>query len=382
MYNYTASILCNLVRFMQKTILVSVSNDLSSDQRVHKICTYLTHKGYQVKLIGRRFKDSKPLNRNYKTQRMYLLFKGGPAFYFFFNVRLFFILLFTKSDMLLSNDLDTLPANYMASLFKRKNKLIYDSHEYFTEAEGLTGKNFKKKVWEKIEKYIFPKVDFVYTVNESIAQIYSNKYKKDVWVVRNCPLLTEKSYLKTRSELGLPEDKKILLVQGAYIDPDRGVMEALLAMQYIEHAILLIIGSGREIKNLKQASVSHQLTHKVLFIDKMPYEELIHYTHRADIGLTLDKPIHLNYKYSLPNKIFDYIHAGLPVVASRLPEIDKVFAKYEIGMQIPSHDAAVMAQIFKQALYSDKIPIWKNNLKLAAEFYNWQNEIKVLNKIF
>lgn len=367
---------------MQKIVLVSVSNDLSSDQRVHKICTYLTHKGYRVTLIGRRFKNSVDVNRAYKTKRMYLLFKQGPAFYFFFNLRLFFVLLFSKSNILLSNDLDTLPANYFAILFKRKNKLIYDSHEYFTEAEGLTGKRLKKKIWEKIEKFIFPKVDYVYTVNESIAEIYSKKYNKNVRVVRNCPLLQHRTYIKNRKDLDLPEDKKILLVQGAYIDPDRGIMEALLAMKYIEHAILLIIGSGRDINNLKNTSVKEKLENKVKFMDKMPYNELIEYTRLADIGLTLDKPIHLNYKYSLPNKIFDYIHAGLPVVASKLPEIDKLFNRFEIGMQIPSHQPQLMAEIFQKALYSNRRDIWKDNLKKAAQYYNWQNEIKVLDEIF
>src|ERR1051326_7175614 len=118
---------------MGKKIILSVTNDLTSEQRVHKVCLFLLKLGFNVILVGRQRRKSLPLeSRPYKTKRMFLLFEKGPLFYAEYNLRLFFYLLFHKADVLVSNDLDTLPANYLASTLKG-NKLVHDSHEYRSE---------------------------------------------------------------------------------------------------------------------------------------------------------------------------------------------------------------------------------------------------------
>ncbi|MCA1760901.1 MAG: hypothetical protein LC658_14130, partial [Bacteroidales bacterium] len=121
----------------KKRIIVSVTSDLVSDNRVHKTCTTLGEMGFEVLLVGRKLAGSQPLSpRNYQTKRIKLFFNKGPLFYACFNFRLFCLLLFSKCDLLLSNDLDTLPANFLASKLKNK-PLVYDSHEFFTEVPEL-----------------------------------------------------------------------------------------------------------------------------------------------------------------------------------------------------------------------------------------------------
>ena len=364
-----------------KHITVLVSNDLQFDQRVAKVCDTLLKLGYEITLVGRKLPSSNHFERPYEIKRFNLFFERGALFYAALNIRLFFYLLFKKTDVILANDLDTLLPAFLVSRIRDKN-VVYDSHEYFTEAEGLTGRNFQKKTWLTIEKFIFPKLKFVYTVNESIAEIYRKLYNTDVKVVRNIPVLNPIQYKKSRRDLELPEDKKIILLQGAFIDPDRGGKELVEAMQYVQGVLLLIIGSGREIENLKSMVSTLSLQDKVWIKGKMPFEELKQFTANADLGVSLDKPLHLNYTLSLPNKLFDYIHAGIPVIVSDLPELRRVVSDYEVGLIVPSVEPKVVAEYIKQALGHENFNTWKSNCLKARESLNWQHESEVLQDIY
>ena len=132
----------------KKKIIVCVSNDLATDQRVKKVCAFLHENNFEITLVGRKLKDSHPVSdRPYKIKRFNLWFNKGALFYANLNTRLFFYLLFHKSDWLLANDLDTLPANYYAKKFGRKRILVYDSHEIFCEVPELQNHPKKKKIW-------------------------------------------------------------------------------------------------------------------------------------------------------------------------------------------------------------------------------------------
>ena len=157
--------------------IVSVTNDLLTDNRVDKVCRFLVDQGYSVTLVGRHVKNSLPLlDRPYVTKRFRLIAERGPLFYASYNFRLFIYLLFHRSALLVSNDLDTLLANFLASKFKRNCRLVYDSHEYFTEVPELIHRPKVQRIWEKMEGWIFPKLTSIYTVNGSIAQLYGKKY--------------------------------------------------------------------------------------------------------------------------------------------------------------------------------------------------------------
>jgi glycosyltransferase involved in cell wall biosynthesis len=366
-----------------KKVVVSVTNDLSTDQRVDKVCNTLLTMGFNVTLVGRRKTDSSSLEeRAYETHRMRLLWEKGPLFYAEYNLRLFFYLLTINTDLLVSNDLDTLLPNFLISRI-RKIPLVYDSHEYYTETPELVNRPTVQRVWKTIERRIFPKLTDVITVNRSIARLYEKEYNVKVNVVRNIPRLVEIQSTETRSSLGLPVDKHIVLMQGAGINIQRGAEEALEAMQYLTDCVLLIIGGGDVLDILKEKARVPNLKDKVFFIPKQSYKRLGEYTANADIGLTIDKDTNLNYRFSLPNKLFDYIHSGLPVLASRLPEISRIVEKYAVGSFIENHEPRHIAEKIKSMLAdTNKMAEYKANALVAAKELNWQNEEKVLINIY
>jgi glycosyltransferase involved in cell wall biosynthesis len=367
----------------RKRIIISAISDLVTDQRVHRTALTFTRQGWKVTLIGRRLKNSLPLNaRRYRAFRFKLPFEKGPFFYAAFNLRLFFYLMFRKFDLLVANDLDTLLANFLAAKLKRK-PILYDSHEFFTGVPELENNSFARKVWLTIERLIFPRLKYIVTVNDSIAALYSELYGKKVRVIRNIPempLLTGRFQKEViRESISVENGKKLLIMQGAGINVDRGAEEAVLAMQYIDFAMLLIIGSGDVIDKLKQMVKENNLSSKVMFFNKMPFDQLMNYTRAADAGLTLDKDTNLNYRLSLPNKLFDYIHAGIPVLASYVPEVKKIVEQYNIGVVIENHEPRHIAdKITYMFADPNRYNGWKANVAAAARQFSWSVEEKKL----
>lgn len=370
---------------MSSKAIVSVTNDLYTDQRVHKVCTFLVAQGYEVLLVGRKRKSSIELPaREYTTHRMKLLFETGAKFYAFFNLRLFFFLLFRKADILVSNDLDTLLANHLACKFKRKTRLVYDSHEYFTEVPELTSRPKVQKIWLKIEEWIFPKLNDVYTVNGSIAEIYSKKYNKDIRVVRNISPLWIGKELHSKKDLGIPENVPLIILQGAGINVERGAEEAVEAMKSVD-AVLMIVGDGDVVPDLKKyvASQGKSLSEKVLFFGKQPYDVMMNFTTYADIGLTLDKPNSLNYTLSLPNKVFDYMHTNTAVVATEIKEVANVIRTHKIGVVLDEFTVPNLAKVLNELITDRKrLDEFQANCSIAAQTENWEKETEVLAKIY
>lgn len=366
---------------MPKTAIVCVTNDLSTDQRVHKTCLTLQKCGFWVIETGRLLPESLPLERPYFILRKKLWFRKGPQFYAEFNIRLFLYLLTTKVDLIFANDLDTLPAAFLAAKLRNK-RLIYDTHEYFTETPELVSRPRTQAIWKKIEDYLFPNLTDVLTVNASIAKLYSEKFNKTVHVSRNIPPTFAPEQLKTRAELDLPQNKRILILQGTGINVQRGAEETVLAMQYLENVVLLIVGSGDVLPALFKMVEEYNLQDKVIFKAKMPFSELRQYTMNSDLGLAIDKDTNLNYHFSLPNKLFDYIHSGIPTLSSGLVELKQIIDRYDIGYYIQNHEPKHIASVIKCIfLDENRYKTVKQNIAKAKAELCWENEEKVLMEI-
>jgi len=320
--------------------------------------------------------------REYETIRMRLLWEKGPFFYAEFNIRLFLFLLSRPADLLLSNDLDTLLPNYLVHKLKRI-PIVFDSHEYYTATPELVERPKVQRIWKWIEKTIVPKLKNCITVNASIARLFEQEYNVPFKVVRNIPDTLKNVRFNSREALNLPENKKIVLLQGSGINIQRGAEEAVEAMQYIENVLLLIVGGGDVFPVLKKMVTDMALENKVMFVPRQTPEKLSSYTCNADIGLTIDKDTNINYSFSLPNKLFDYIYAGVPVLATPLVEIKNIIEHYEIGMFITNHDPKHIAATIEDMLKDEKrLSFFKQNTKKAAAELNWENEKKTLIDLF
>ena len=369
-------------KLQKKKIIISVTNDLSTDQRVKKVCGTLNAINYDILLIGRKRLTSLKLDRPYRTKRMKLIFNKGALFYAEFNIRLFILLVFSKVDIYHANDLDTLLANYLAAIIRRK-PIVYDSHEYFTGVPEIQNKKLVKKVWLTIEQFIFPKLKHIITVNQSIAKLYKEEYNKDLRIIRNVPNKVEALKLKSKSELNIVEDKDIIITQGAGININRGIEELVEAMQYLNDVCLIIIGDGDIIPQLKKRVLELKLENSIIFKGRMPYHEMMQYTQYAKLGITIDKDTNTNYKYSLPNKLFDFIHAGIPILASKIIEVEKIIKKYQIGLFINNHEPTHIANQIKYALDNKElISEWKSNTHHACKELNWEIEENTLKDLY
>lgn len=357
---------------MPKTIFISTTNDISTDNRVNKVALLLEEVGYTVCWIGRELPSSQPLSRSYETQRMRLWFTKGGLFYAEFQARLFLKLLFSASrnSVLLSNDLDTLLPNFLISRFFGI-PLVYDSHEYFCGVPEIQGR-WVKRVWQALERSLFPRLDHIWTVNESIADLYEKDYGKRPRVFRNISPAPKNLVLKTRAQLGLPEDVKIAINQGSGMNVDRGLEEAVEAIRAMEGWLLLLVGSGDAIPALQAKVEAEGWQDKVKFVGRVPYNELLGYTSCADVGLSLDKDTNINYRFSLPNKLFDYIHCNIPVVTSKVVEVARIVEGYKLGKTVDPLNILVLREAI--AHVGSNKSSYDPALKKAQEECNWEKE--------
>lgn len=355
-----------------KRAIVSVINDLATDQRVHRHCLTLQAKGFDVLLIGRVLKGSPALaQRSYATHRMVLPFQRGPLFYAAFNMALFFQLLFRRADLLFANDLDTLLPNFLISHLKG-SRLIYDSHEYFTEVPELIHRPRTRAIWLRLEQILVPRLKHAFTVSTPIAEAYKEKYGVNFQVMRNMPVLEEEAPAVSASP-------PVILYQGA-VNVGRGIDLAIRAMQHIDNAVLHIAGSGDVEREMQQLVTQLRLQHRVHFLGRIPFAKLASITRTASIGISFEEKFGLNYEYALPNKLFDYIHAGVPVLVADLPAMAAIVRENGVGGVLFSRDPKDVAQQLQGMLDAEKQAAWRKSCHLAALRLNWQVEVKALER--
>ncbi len=364
-----------------KKITVSVITDLATDQRVIRICTTLQNMGFDVHVLARQLHNSLPLETYaFTASRIRCYFTKGTMQYAEFMTKLFFCLLFTKIDYLLANDLDTLLPNYLVSKLRGKY-LFYDTHEYFTGVPELANSPFKKKVWKRLEDALLPRLQTIYTVNNSVKNEYQKEYNIPIDVIRNVPVTKEVI------PAALPDNWKnkiILLAQGAGLNEGRSCIEMIDALPFLDERFhLVFIGSGTAWQQLQQRRKELHLEHRIDMMERMLPSQLKRYTPLAHLGISLDSFQDKNCLFNLPNKVFDYIQAGVPVFATAIPEIKHIVEEYQCGICIrdtsPQFIAKMITDLFADTERYERL---KAATTKASQELCWEKEEEKLKKIY
>ena len=358
-------------------VIVSVFNNLLTDQRVEKICKTLYDNGYQVELIGSSWDGLPELKRPYPFTRISLKSKSLKFAYVEYNLKLYKLLRSKAKEncILVANDLETIYPNLLISK-KKKLPLIYDSHEIFTEMPSLQGK-WTKRIWQLLEEYCIPNLKYMMTANASYADWYAKKYHiKMPLVIRNLPMKMSLNPEVHNSE----NNPKIILYQGT-INPSRGLDKVIPAMKWIDNAVLWIVGGGPKYTEYVELTKKLNLLDKVKFLGKKHPTELRAITPKANVGLSIEENGGLSYYYSLPNKISDYIQVGVPVVCSDFPEMKKIISQYKVGETIKNHSEQELAEKISLVLKRGK-SVYQNELNRAAQDLCWENETPKLLQLY
>ena len=334
-------------------IVMAVSNDLLTDQRVMRHVEALREAGYEVDTVCRT-------DFSVRWQK-------GWRFYAAFNWRLWREVRLRVKELkgqrmiVWANDTDTLLGCWLAA--HGRCKLVMDAHELFPEVPEIQEKPLVKWVWRTIEKWLMPKCDALITVCQSIADYYREKLGVQMTVVRNLS-----SYeLGVRSyELG----DNVLLYAGK-VNVGRGVDWAIDALEWLPECRLIVAGDGDLLEEMKAYAAQKAWSDRVEFTGRLLPEAMTALAAKADVGLVMLEDKGLSYHFALPNRVGTFVQAGVPMVVSDLPEMARVVRTFGVGAVMERQGTLGLVDAVKAVLARN----WKDDdFAAAREDMDWNKE--------
>ena len=360
-------------------------SDLHFDFRIFREATTLNAAGHRISIVAAAFNKT-PL-RGWEDFEIHLI-PVDPSNSLKFSYPDFWrranqLLTTLGADAYHAHDLDTLwPTARAARHFDAP--LIYDSHEFWTEQSSLVHRPGVRAFWACMERILIRKVDHTITVSPSIAHSLQERYNLEfVTVLRNFPpYRPPEKCNRIRSELNLPPESPIVLYQGGFLT-ENGLREQIDAAAGLTGVTFVLIGGGPCEAALKKQVIQAGLQDKVYFIPRVPFQELHSYTCSADLGLCVIKNTGKSFFYSIPNKLFEYLMAGLPVLVSNFPEMQAIVRKAGAGDVVDPMDvAAIRRSICVMLADESKLREYSKAAMQAARRYNWEQEAGKLIQLY
>lgn len=356
----------------KRRLLFTVTNDLNYDQRMIKICTTLQQNGYEVLLLGRSGSHSPPLQQQaFEQKRLPCFFTKGKWFYIEYNLRLFFFLLFCRMDLVCAIDLDTILPCYAVSALRNK-KRVYDAHELFCEMKEVVTRPSIYRLWKRIERFAVPKFPLGYTVSAPIQEVFQQDYGVNYELIMNLPF---------RQTALPPAPEPFVLYQGA-VNHGRSFETLIPAFKWIDKPFF-IYGDGNFFEECRALINQYGLQEKVFLKGKLLPSELRNVTPKATIGITLFENNGLSNYYSLGNRFFDYINAGIPQVCVDYPAYRQINAQFEVAVLVEDLAPESLAAAINSLLHDkEKQQRLRRNCLAAREVYNWQQQEEKLLQFY
>ncbi len=356
---------------------------------MQRICGSLAAAGYRVQLVGWQRPASPPLTpQPYAQHRLCGWFQRGKLFYLEYNLRLFFYLLGQRAAAWCAADLDTaLPVWLRARLGGQP--FVYDAHELFTEVPEVVARPAVQRVWRWVEGFIVPRARLAYTVGPALARVFEQRYGRPFAVVRNVSRWEAADARQPAPDGATPSG--YLLYQGA-LNVGRGLENLLAAMPQVAGR-LVICGEGDLSAALRAQAARLGLlaasaafpTGQVEFRGFVLPTALREVTRHATVGIMLLENIGLSYYYSLANKFFDYVHAGIPQVLIDFPEYRALNDQFDVAELVADLRPATLAAALNRLLPGGEPARYQRlaaNCQHAAPQLSWQHEERVLLRLW
>lgn len=346
---------------------MAVTGDLKTDRRVLRHCATLREAGCEVVTLGR--------------DDLGVRHRRGWMFYAEYNLRLWHRMRQDRPDVVWANDVDTLLGAWLGH---GRGKLVLDAHELFSEVPEIQHKPFVRWVWRSVERTLMPKCDACLTVCQSIADHYHRKHGVEMAVVRNLPSAPRGGTAAAADAAGGGRDSKMLLYQGN-VNLGRGVDWAIDALEWLPECRLVVAGGGDLLDRMRAYAAGKPWAERIVFLGRMAPDELERLTPRAGVGLVMLEDTGLSYHYALPNRIGDFVQAGVPIVVSDLPEMAAVVRRYGVGEVIErQHGADGRANARALAMAVEKVMArsWSDDdFAEARKDMDWNKEKQKLTNI-
>jgi len=365
-----------------KVISLLVTN-FKNDNRVYRMAKSLSQHDFPTTVVAWKKGDVEE-NENFngvevervvvssdKWKRLNLFIGAIQYFEFAFRV----ISRYRKVDAWHCNDYEAFVIGVLAKITRPRLKLIYDCHELESHRNGKGA--FMRFAIRTLEKLFIPWTELVITVSPSIQEFYKRKYNLPfVALVRNLPNEMQISHSNIlREKLGLKNDQMVFLYQGM-LGKGRGIEVLLNAFEgrNSKDAVIVFMGFGTLKEQIEDYSSRKE---NIFFIPAVSYSEIPMYTGSADVGVNSVEPTCLSYKYSLPNKLFEYIQSEIPVITNPLPDCAALVNEYKVGRVIPVWNVEGINEVVNDVLKED-LSVYKTHLKSAKKILNWECEEQVL----
>jgi glycosyltransferase involved in cell wall biosynthesis len=351
-------------------VLFLFTGDVQRNSRALKQLRALSDAGFRVHAVG--FGPGQPSGAEPFTVTCLPPVTGrGPLFFSAVERVMRDLALEHPAGIYHASDIYTLRAADAAAR-KYSGRLVFDSRELYSHTAGTVGKPWSRWYWQRVERRYLPRAHLVFTVSDSIADYLARHYGIErPHVIHNVPSFRQVvPEGRLRRMAGVAADVPLILHQGN-LQRHRGCHLLVDAMHDIDDAALVFLGKGALRAEIEQ--LAHPLTDRIHFIDPVAPDDLLPLTADADIGVTLLEDTCLNHRFALPNKLFEYLMAGVPVLSSDLPEIRRVVNGHGVGVCVDPSDRdlllASLRQLIRDRHLREKM---KSQMPNIFETFRWE----------